>query len=424
VQRGRTTTDQVKAQASSEILQLPAGPLTIVAGGESRKEKMDQVLAAVITSGDVLGGGGNVQSQSGRREAQALFGELDIPIVTSLQGSLAIRHDRYSDFGNTTNPKAGLRWRPSKALLLRAAYGTGFRAPSLPELYTPTLQGNTAGLHSDPERCLTTELPTDCGRQFNTRQGGNPNLKPEKSFQYTLGAIIEPTPTFSCALDYFDIRLEDQIQVVNESTIFGNYSQYGSTNVVRGPVDPRYPALPGPILYVLTPYDNLGESHLAGFDIDLKANAQFAGGDKLTAFLTGTYFHKYEIRKMDGSYSNIVGRASAPYGAIVRWRHSLSVNWQSGPWEITLSQNYQKGYVDQNLDPRGTQRKVAGYETWDAQVSHKGLHEGLTLTFGIRNLLNRRPPFSNQQSTYQVGYDPSYADPRGRLTYALAKYQY
>ena len=57
----------------------------------------------------------------------------------------ALRWDHYSEVGNTTNPKIGLRWQPMQSLLLRASAGTGFRAPSLSDLKRPTIFGTTAG---------------------------------------------------------------------------------------------------------------------------------------------------------------------------------------------------------------------------------------------------------------------------------------
>ena len=63
--------------------------------------------------------------------------------------------------------------QPTKELLLRTAYGTGFRAPSLPELNTPAFFGATGGNYDDPVRCPQTGSPRDCNTQFTTKLGGN-----------------------------------------------------------------------------------------------------------------------------------------------------------------------------------------------------------------------------------------------------------
>ena len=67
----------------------------------------------------------------------SLYAETNIPVelLGMWEFNLAVRYDDYSDFGNTTNPKFGVTWRPIDSLLLRASYGEGFRAPDMQELY-------------------------------------------------------------------------------------------------------------------------------------------------------------------------------------------------------------------------------------------------------------------------------------------------
>ncbi len=65
------------------------------------------------------------------------------------------------------------------------------------------------------------------------------------------------------------------------------------------------------------------------------------------------------------------------------------------------------------------------YETFDAQVQYTGF-KNLAFTAGVRNLLNRPPPYTNAggQTSFQAGYDPQYADPRGRFLYLGATYAF
>jgi vitamin B12 transporter len=71
-----------------------------------------------------------------------------------LRAVAGIRYDRYSTFGSTTNPRLSLLWTVGRAGALRASYGTGFRAPSIGELYYPFF-GNPALL---PERSKSFEV--------------------------------------------------------------------------------------------------------------------------------------------------------------------------------------------------------------------------------------------------------------------------
>jgi iron complex outermembrane receptor protein len=65
-------------------------------------------------------------------------------------------------------------------------------------------------------------------------------------------------------------------------------------------------------------------------------------------------------------------------------------------------------------------RRVGSYSVWDAQVGFSGVRN-LKVTVGVKNLFDRDPPFSNGGLH---GYDPAYADPRGRTYYARLTYAF
>jgi iron complex outermembrane receptor protein len=60
---------------------------------------------------------------------------------------------------------------------------------------------------------------------------------------------------------------------------------------------------------------------------------------------------------------------------------------------------------------------------WDLQGRYTGF-KNLTLSLGVRNALDRPPPVSNQLNNFQVGIDPTYADPRGRMYYGAIRYTF
>src|SRR6185503_1473590 len=105
---GKSTSEGVQAKASAELWQLPAGALAVAFGAEGRREKLEESAAAALASGDITGYGGNIKSVSGSRDVTAFYGEANIPILRSLEGNVAVRTDRYSDFGRTNNPKVSL----------------------------------------------------------------------------------------------------------------------------------------------------------------------------------------------------------------------------------------------------------------------------------------------------------------------------
>lgn len=65
--------------------------------------------------------------------------------------------------------------------------------------------------------------------------------------------------------------------------------------------------------------------------------------------------------------------------------------------------------------------KAEAYCLWNVSASYAG-YKGLTLTAGIKNLLDDDPPFSNQGTMFQKGYDRRYSDPVGRALYLRASY--
>ena len=94
----------------------------------------------------------------------------------------------------------------------------------------------------------------------------------------------------------------------------------------------------------------------------------------------------------------------------------------------SLSQNFQVGYHDtrtslQTVANTPIPRNVAPYETYDGQVSYTGFKK-VKLTLGVKNLLDRDPPYTNYGGGFVGGYDLSYTDPRGRFAYVTATYSF
>ena len=151
-------------------------------GIEGRRESLEQTNSDALVTGDIIAYGGAFPSlPEARRTVWSIFAEVNIPIMKSVQADVALRYDHYSDFGSTTNPKFTLRWQPSRELLLRGSFGTGFRAPTLSDLFLPLSSsgGNVTGGYDDPIRCPVTHSDYDCpnsngGDGFPIRNGGEP----------------------------------------------------------------------------------------------------------------------------------------------------------------------------------------------------------------------------------------------------------
>ncbi|KQZ53472.1 hypothetical protein ASD92_10655 [Massilia sp. Root1485] len=365
---------------------------------------------------------------SGSRHTYAVYGELNVPILKTLDVTGSVRYDKYSDFGNTTNPKVSFRWQPTQAVLVRGSYSTGFRAPSLYDIHSAQTFTNSAGTYDDPVNCPGgTPLPghsraANCGQQFQVLGGGNPALQPEKSKNATLGIMLEPLKGLSVGVDFWALKLDHQIGVLSLDDIFADNVKYG-TRYHRNPagelsVDGSQCPNPATCGYIERLNENLGGIITNGLDLSANYRLRSHGYGTFSFASNTTYVHRYEYQNTEGGeWHQNVGVYSGT-GPVFRWQSTNNVVWNRDAWSAGLTARYKSGYIDQ--DPTN---HVASYTTFDLFGAWQQ-KKGLGLTVGVRNLLDKDPPLSYQDYTFQAGYDPRYTDPLGRTFYARVNYTF
>ena len=427
----KTSTTSVDVKGSRELFNLANGAVALALGAELRREKFEYNPSVAIQTGDIAGLGGNAFPVVGARNVSSAYAEVSAPLARKLDLDVAARYDNYQGVGSTVNPKASIRWQPRSWFMFRSSVGTGFRAPSLTDLYTPQASGVAANGTRDPIRCpnLATGAATDCSFQFTTLTGGNPDLRPEKSLSYTAGILVEPIRDLSISFDAFRVNLKNAIVVGGLSSTYylanaARAAQYAAY-IVRGAPDGNASGV-GPIIGLLQTNANLFKTQLSGVDVDAKYDWKMASGDRIAARISGTYLGKYDVQGPDGSYTSALDQAlNASGGVVLRWKHNATIAYQMGKLGASLSQNYQKAYTDV-LSTRAaagsTPRKVAAYQTFDAQLTYG--FQSTKLTLGVKNLLDRDPPYTNLTSNFLGGYDVSYGDPRGRFVYVTATHSF
>jgi iron complex outermembrane receptor protein len=423
--RSRGTTDVLDAKATRELFAMAGGNAAIALGAEYRKEKTRFTPSALLAAGEIRGDGA-AQAFAGDRSVKAAYAELNLPLLASLEAQVAVRHDRYSDFGGTTNPKLGLRWQPAREMVLRASYGEGFRAPSLSDLYNPPRTGQTNGIYDDPLGCIksgaidNTNNPDYCGLQPDKLLGGRTGLKPETSKQFSAGLVFEPLRSLTATLDYWKIRKQDVI-VAPEGSYFSDPVR-NAAFIERGAADPALPGIPGPILAIDSRLRNIGSLNTSGLDLGVNWRSAASAMGRFAVALTGTYVLDYKTREAGAEELNGAG-VFANDQVVQRWRHTLSFDYDLGPWSATLQQTFYSHYRDQNPNPDGSARRVKAYQLWDLSGSY-AWSKALRLRGGVRNLFDTNPPRSNQIYSFLAGYDPNYTDPRGRSLYLSANYSF
>ena len=419
--KARINSYALDAKASRDLMTMGGGQLGFAIGGELRHDKATYTVDRALAGQASSSGFADAQDQRGSRSIRALFSEVNMPFTKAFEVNLAGRYDYYTDVGGNFNPKVGLRFQPTQKVLLRASYNTGFRAPTLYDIYGPQTVTNTAEPWDDPVLCPGgTAVPGAnpnivCNQQQNIRQGGNLNVKPEKSRTYSAGIVLEPTRSLTLSADYWNIKLKDQISALAEQTLFGNYAKYSSLFV--------YNATNTRLDYVLATTTNLGEIRTRGVDLSLLWRLPPRPWGALALAIDGTWVQKYDYQnEPNGPFTENAGRY-ADATPVFRWRHNATLTWSSAPWTLTLGNRYLSGYDDQNaVDPQFKQR-VKYYSLWSLAGTYSG-NKDIDLTAGVKNLLNDDPPYTNQTTTFQQGYDPRYTDPLGRTFYVRATYKF
>jgi iron complex outermembrane receptor protein len=412
----------VNASASHAVGDwFKAGAATLALGVGARGEQIHSATTALAE--DMSAETGYYPSNvSGRRTSEAIYAELNVPVTKQLELTVSDREDHYSDFGNTNNAKLAFRYQPSKLVTFRGAASTGFRAPSLVNLYSPQVLG--ASTNFSGSVCDQPQFAGLCGSQGMQVTGGNQDLKPEKSDNYDLGIVLAPTANLGMTLDFYRVTISNQITTLSTSTIYKNYSTFsdlyhlnnsGSLSVAG---DRSCDAgITAPTCgYILRTIQNSGGVTTNGVDasVNYTINSPFG---RFRTGLEGTWVTQYKLQPYKGAaWQNVRGDYSGGYEPVLAWQHLLSLDWTRGVWGAGLSNHYESGYRDQNPDADGNTRKVGAYSTWNVYGSWKATKQ-LSLLVGIRNLSDTKPSFSNQTDEWQQGYNPVLADPTGRALY-------
>jgi iron complex outermembrane receptor protein len=418
----RITSSAIDARASRELMTLPAGPLGFAVGAEFRRDRAKYFVNRGLAGQASSSGYADAQDQSGQRSISAIFTELNVPVIKDLELNFAGRYDHYSDVGGSFNPKVSLRYQPTRQMLVRGSFNKGFRAPTLFDLYGPQTTTNSSDTYDDPVLCpggvaIPGANPNIvCGQQQFVRGGGNPDLDPERSRTWSAGIVFEPIPSLTLSADYWNIRLKDQIAPLPEQTIFGNYPRYQNLFVY----DPTGTRLD----YVLGITDNLGELHTRGLDLSLLYRLPRNPFGNLSLSIDGTYVNKYEYQnERGGPFTQNAGRY-ADAAPVFRWRHNLLLTLVHGDYAFNLANRYMSHYEDQNaaVAPEFA-NNVEHYSIWSLSTTFTG-NKLFELTAGIKNLFDEEPPFTNQVTNFQLGYDPRFTDPLGRTVYMRLTYKF
>ncbi|HEY1890191.1 MAG TPA: TonB-dependent receptor [Steroidobacteraceae bacterium] len=345
--------DLIDVHGTHKLLDLPGGPLNFAIGAQWFKEEHDETPPPLIESGVQAGDSIYV---IGTEYDRAAFAELDGNPVKALNINIQGRYDNYQTFGSDFTPKIGFKFTPWNWIALRGTWGKGFRVPSAAEGISSG-EAFGAGTSNDPVLCPNPTTPNTPGNypsQCNVALTGvllaNSHLQNVKSTNWTTGIVFQPLTQASVSLDYYNIKLDNDIVPVFEA----GAGFASDISLVRGPtvvlpyvnaqgqtVSQATPV--GLILEESFPYVNASSTKTSGYDVDLQYHWDMGAIGRFTGEMTWTHELTYQLI-IGGSTFDLAG-THGPSGVSgdtgnpkdrVNWR----LSWSKGPVTITPSINF------------------------------------------------------------------------------------
>ena len=365
---GRTETNNYFANVAGSLATLPAGDLGFAVGYEYRKEEGGFTPDAIAQSGDST----NLASGPtyGQYTVDEFYAELNIPILADmafakeLSVNVASRYSDFDTFGDTTNSKFGLKWRPTDDLLIRGTWAEGFRAPTIGDLYGGTSDTFTTGFR-DPcdtqygavggsARCLQ-DVPvgyrqlqqgfvptTSAGAQTPVpfTAGSNPLTQPEFSESKTVGFVYSPNMVegLSIGLDWWNIRIENTIVSDTPNEILADcYIALIESRCGLFTRDPSLGFIVGQLQYGVR---NSGYAETEGYDLDVNYGLNTDYG-RFDARWATTYVSLYETKSTNDA-DEVPSQANG-FGSTFRVRSNLNLGWSMNDFAVNWGFRYNSG---------------------------------------------------------------------------------
>ena len=426
-----------------ELVSLPAGALRLAVGADARRESVEfrndfgrtrQAESSPLMTAEDL---------SGRERHAAIFGEFELPLARNrplakrLDMTLSLRHERNDATGGTSHPKLSWRWQPTQPLVVRGSWNRGFAAapifarhePSSVAAFAPA--GNS--LLCNGRAPVAGVYPgLDCSQTYNVLRGGNPDVRPTTSRTRLAGFVLQLGQLATLSVDRFETRQGDSIWFTTPTQSLADPKTYGDHLIRCGQLSPERAALfgcdpsnPDALAYIDGRWENIGTTLARGVDIALDARTEASHMGRLSVAWNGTYWSRLAVRPAKtGDFIEYAGRYVLGV-ATPRWQHVMQVGWERGSWSARLAHRYKRSYWDENISaaPGFRDNRVGAWSVFDATLTYKAADRAV-LTAGVLNVADEKPPFSNQNGSFQTGYEPSLTSPVGRALFLQTSYRF
>lgn len=426
VRQGKSDLTAFDATVTGDLFDMPAGPVRMAIGAEYREESVSDIPDDQFQRGLIFGT--ESVSAEASRDITSFFVEFSVPVLENLEVQLAGRYDDYSDFGDTTNPKVGVRWAVTDSFALRGSWAEGFRAPSLAQVGLGPSQESQ--FFQDTFLCADQGVSPCPVLDYTIVFSGNPDLDPEESESYNFGFVWQPSGSFNLAVDYWDLTQKNKIDEVPFGFLYQQFC-----NVQTSTVCIRQAPLPGDTLGELTSiaasFINIGEQSASGVDLELNYTRE-VGSATVALGLNYSHLLDFERIELNSAATALVSRDLTGEYEYPEDRAVFTSSWTIGDWGINTALNYVGSFEDRpdndfdgvlDFDTVKT-RKVDSMVTANLQLAYHGI-KNTTLMLGVDNVLDEEPPFAVGDGDSDLyGYVQSQHDPRGRFIYGKATYRF
>lgn len=418
---------------SSQLFELPGGPVRFALGGEYRREKASYRYDDVVTSGQTFLNA--IQPFNPPAfEVKEAFGEIEIPILkdTPFFNELTINGaGRVADYkgavGTVWAYNAGAIYSPVQGVRFRANYSKSVRAPTLADLYTTPSQDYRSvndpcdvlhigsGTATRAANCLAAGVPVGFENSVTRSQtlpifsGGNPNLTEERSRSWTYGIVLTPTflPGLSITADYYDIKISNVVSPVGTQDILdGCYDAPDLNNQFCALINPRNAdgtfQTPDALLESTL---NFAALRAKGIDMDIAYNHRFSENDKLSVRLTGSWV------KMRNDYPyldspEVPDRVKGELGSPI-WRASFQADWTHKDFSLGYTLRYvgrqattdwemmneTSGVADTPYNPYYIDTAFYPKRIYHDISANYNVNDQFSLYGGVNNLTDKLPPY-------------------------------
>ncbi len=445
---------------SSQLFELPGGPVGFALGLEYRREKnffrADDLVANGLTFYNAL-----PLFNPPAFEVKEVYGEVRLPILKdapffrelTLTGA-----GRIADYKGSTGTvyayNGGIEYAPTEDIRFRAGYARSVRAPNLSDLFSQQSQNFATvvdpcsarnigtGSATRPANCAAQGIPAAYDFVYTSSllilSGGNPALKEETSDSLTIGAVITPRfiPGLSISLDYYNIKIDDVItapsaqQILNacydavdvNNQFCSLFTRAGPNGAPTGEV--AFQILEGSLQQTLL---NYAKSKTRGLDVEASFRRDLEGiGTLSTRF---TYTHVFQ----NDNFLNPAdpGRADQTLFELGDPQNAFNLDAELKRGKLTFG--YQLRYIGKQVlnayedffSVQGRPPENADYAArkFYPSVFYHDVRLGFDVNKdfnfygGVENAFNRKPPLG----LTGTGGGSGIFDTRGRFFYAGVK---